>query len=212
MSTKNAMPSPPQDRSSQHSKISRRLQLLSICNDMTETPQQYTTRIVTHVQGKEPLKVQAATASKIARLLKGVPASRLRKRPAPGKWSVAEIVIHLADAEIAGSFRYRFILGAPGSPIIAFDQDAWVKELHYDKRDVRTALEQFRALREANLNLLKTLTPEQLQHYGMHSERGKETIEHIARMFAGHDLNHLAQIEAILSAPKARSAASGKGR
>ncbi len=173
---------------------------------MSETPQQYTARIVGHVQGKEPLKIQAATASKLARLLKGLSPARLRKRPASGKWSIAEIVIHLADAEIAGSFRYRFILGAPGSQVIAFDQDVWAKELHYDKRDVRGALEQFRALREANLSLLKTLTPEQWQLYGMHSERGKETIEHIARMFAGHDLNHLAQIEAILAQPKARAA------
>jgi hypothetical protein len=53
-------------------------------------------------------------------------------------------------------------------------------------------------LREGNLALLRSLDPEQWQHYGMHSERGRETIEHIARMFAGHDLNHLQQIEKIL--------------
>jgi len=73
--------------------------------------------------------------------------------------------------------------------------------LHYDKRDARNALEQFRVLRETNLAMLKTLTPEQWKHFGIHSERGEETIEHMVRMFAGHDLNHIAQIEGIL-APK----------
>ena len=84
----------------------------------------------------------------------------------------------------------------------AFDQDAWVASLHYDKRDPRKALEQFRVLRETNLAMLKTLTPEQWKHHGLHSERGVETIEHIVRMFAGHDLNHIAQIERILAAKK----------
>jgi hypothetical protein len=165
---------------------------------MTETAQQYIQRITGHVEGKKPLAVQAATAKKLQRLIKGVPATRLRKRPAPDKWSVNEILAHLADTEIVGSFRMRFILGAPGTAIAGFDQDAWVKSLHYEKRDARESLEQFRALREANLALLKTLTPEQWKHYGMHSERGQETIKHIVRMFAGHDINHLQQIERIL--------------
>ena len=69
---------------------------------------------------------------------------------------------------------------------------------HYAKRDPRKSLELFRALREGNLVLLKSLTPDQWKHYGMHAERGQETIEHMVRMFAGHDLNHLKQIEGIL--------------
>lgn len=165
---------------------------------MKETPQQYTQRIVSYMAGKEPMAVQAATAKKIERLIKSVSSARLRKRPAKEKWSVSEILAHLADAEIVGSFRMRFILGAPGAPIIAFDQDSWVTSGHYDKRDAHKSLEQFRMLRQTNLALLKALTPEQWKHYGLHSERGQESIEHIVRMFAGHDLNHLQQIEQIL--------------
>jgi hypothetical protein len=166
---------------------------------MKETPQQYTQRIVGNVEGKEPLAVQAATAKKIERLIKGVSTAKLRKRPAPDKWSVNEILAHLAEAEIAGSFRMRLILGSPGTPIAAFDQDAWVLSGHYAKRDPRKSLEQFRALRQVNLELLKSLTPEQWKHHGLHAERGRETIEHIVRMFAGHDLNHLRQIEEIVA-------------
>ncbi|HET7184876.1 MAG TPA: DinB family protein [Terriglobales bacterium] len=169
---------------------------------MNETPQQYTARIVGNVEGKDPLTVQATTPRKLARLIKGISVPRLRKRPAPGKWSVAEIVAHLADAEIVGGFRIRMILGAPGTPIVAFDQDSWVTSGHYDKRNPRQCVEQFRILRETNLALLKTLTPDQWQQYGIHSERGKETVEHIVRMFAGHDLNHLQQIERILANSK----------
>ncbi len=165
---------------------------------MKETPQQYTQRILGSMEGKQPLAVQAATAKKLARLIKGVPASKLRKRPAPDKWSVAEILAHLADAEIVGGFRMRFILGAPGAPVVAFDQDSWVVSGHYNKRDPRKSIELFRTVREANLAMLKSLAPEQWKHYGIHSERGQESIEHIVRMFAGHDINHMRQMEAIL--------------
>ena len=150
----------------------------------------------------DPLKLQAAAPGKLAKLLKGVSAVRSRKRPAPGKWSILEIVSHLADAELVGGYRIRAILGAPGAEIIGFDQDVWVTALHYNKRYMRKALEQYRGLREANLALLKTLTPDQWKHHGMHNERGAETIEMIVRMFAGHDLNHFQQIERILSAKK----------
>jgi hypothetical protein len=165
---------------------------------MKETVPQYIQRVTGYVEGKQPLAVQAATAKKLERLIKGVPSSKLRKRPAPDKWSVSEILAHLADAEIVGGFRMRLILGAPGTPIAAFDQDAWVTSGHYEKRDPRQSLEQFRVLRAGNLAMLKSLAPEQWKHYGMHSERGQETIEHIVRMFAGHDLNHLQQVEGLL--------------
>ena len=165
---------------------------------MKETPQQYTQRVVGYMEGKKTLAVQAATPKKLERLIKGVSTAKLRKRPAPDKWSVGEILAHLADAELVGGFRMRLILGAPGTPITAFDQDSWVISGHYAKRDPRKSLEQFRAVREANLILLKSLTPEQWKHHGVHAERGVETIEHIARMFAGHDVNHTRQIEEIL--------------
>ena len=165
---------------------------------MTETAEQYIRRITALVEGKRPLVVQAATARKLARMMRGVSPSRLRKRPSAAKWSAIEIVAHLSDSEIVTAFRIRVILGAPGSPIAAYDQDAWAASGHYQQRDSRTSVDQFRVVREANLGLLKSLTAEQWQQYGMHSERGRETIEQIARMTAGHDLNHLNQIERIL--------------
>jgi len=168
---------------------------------MKETPQEYIQRMLSNLAGQDAVKVQAATANKLERLVKSAPASKLRKRPAPDQWSVVEILAHLADAEIVVGWRLRSILGAPGTTIQAFDQDAWVTAGHYAKRDPRKCLQEFRGIREMNLRLLKSLAPEQWKHHGMHSERGQEPIEHIVRLMAGHDLNHLRQIERIL-APK----------
>ena len=169
---------------------------------MNETPQQYIQRLTGYVEGKQPLAVQAATAKKLERLIDGVPTGKLRRRPAPDKWSASEIVAHLGDAEIVIGFRMRLILGAPGTPIAAFDQDAWAASGHYEKRDPRQSLEQFRVVREANLALLKSLTPEQWKQHGMHAERGRESIEDIVRLTAGHDINHLQQIERSVSGPR----------
>jgi hypothetical protein len=171
---------------------------------MTETPQQYTARIIGQLTDQEPLKIQAATPKKIERLVGGASPAKLRKRPAPDKWSVAEILAHLADVEIVVGWRVRSILGSPGTPIQAFDQDAWVMAGHYAERNPKRCLAQLVAVRDANLALYKSLTPEQWKHYGIHSERGQESVEHIVRMIAGHDLNHLQQIERIL-APKKKT-------
>lgn len=169
---------------------------------MKETPQEYIKRILANLEGQDPLKVQAGTARKIERMIKGVPASKLRKRPAPEKWSAGEILAHLADTEIVVGWRLRQILGAPGTPIQAFDQDSWAAAGRYQKRDPRKCAEQFRVVREANLALLKSLAPEQWKHHGMHAERGVETIEHIVGMMAGHDINHVKQVERIVGTKK----------
>jgi hypothetical protein len=169
---------------------------------MSETPQEYTQRMLKQSEGKDPLKVEAGTAKKLERLIEGVPAAKLRKRPAPGKWSVVEILAHLAESELVRGWRMRQILGAPGTAIQAFDQDSWAVAGHYEKRDARKSLELFRVLREANLALLKSLTKEQWKHHGIHAERGEESIEHMVRMNAGHDINHLAQVERLLARKK----------
>ncbi|HZQ68125.1 MAG TPA: DinB family protein [Terriglobales bacterium] len=166
---------------------------------MQETAQQYIQRITGYVQGKEPLKIQQGTAKKLQQLTKGVDRKKLTKRPAPDRWSVAEILAHLADAELVGGWRLRAVLGNNGTPLQPFDQDVWAKTFDYAKRDPRTSIEVFRVLRENNLAMLKALPQELWDNYGMHAERGKETVAHIVKMFAGHDLNHLQQIEEILT-------------
>ena len=70
--------------------------------------------------------------------------------------------------------------------------------MDYQRIDARVSLEVFRVLRENNLRMLNSLPRDLWENYGIHSERGKETIAQIVRMYAGHDLNHVAQVEKIV--------------
>jgi hypothetical protein len=170
---------------------------------MQETAQQYIERILGYVEGQDAVKVQRQTAGKLKKALKGLTPKQLKWRPEPAKWSIAEIVAHLADAEIVASWRMRSVIGENGITIQPFDQDAWAAVFSYQDRDARRSLETFRVLRESNLEMLKEISPETWKNYGMHLERGKESIAHLARMFAGHDTNHLLQVERIVKQMKA---------
>jgi hypothetical protein len=100
----------------------------------------------------------------------------------------------------------RLILGQNGATIQAFDQDVWASAFNYARRDPKASLQTFTVLRESNLALLKTVPKALWENHGMHQERGKETIAHIVRMFAGHDLNHIRQVEQIASQSRKRPA------
>ncbi|HEY3929027.1 MAG TPA: DinB family protein [Candidatus Koribacter sp.] len=162
---------------------------------MAETTQAYVQRIIGTLGSVDPLEVLAQTPGKLDKALEHFSPEEWRKRPAPEKWSPAEIVIHLSEVEMMVGVRVRLVLGQNGIAIQGFDQDAWATR--YGKADLDVALVAFRALRAANLALYRSLTEEQWEHYGMHSERGKETARKIVQLCAGHDLNHLAQIEAM---------------
>jgi uncharacterized damage-inducible protein DinB len=172
---------------------------------MQETPQQYTQRILAHSQGKNPLRLQQATPKKLATLTKRLNKKQLTKRPAPDRWSIAEILAHLADAELVIGYRLRLILASNGTAIQAFDQDAWAETFNYSRRDPKTSLETFRTLRENNLRLLGSVPRRLWENYGQHQERGKETVDHIVKLIAGHDLNHVAQVEGIVKQRRSRA-------
>ena len=164
---------------------------------MPETAQQYTQRLLSYCEGNEPLQLQRAAPRKLAALLRNKTKKQLTRRPAPGKWSVAEIVAHLADAEIAISWRLRQVLSNNAVSIQAYDQDLWATTFDYAHRDPKQSLELFQTLRNGNLTLLKAVPEKLWENYGVHQERGNESVAHIVRMVAGHDLNHLMQIEKI---------------
>ena len=166
---------------------------------MQESSQQYTQRLVSYTEDKEPMLLQRAAPKKLAALIKGKQKKRLMRRPAPGKWSIAEIMAHLADSEIVIGWRLRQILSTNGVPIQAYDQDRWASTFDYAHRDPRQSLESFRVVRESNLAILKAVPRPTWENYGVHQERGNESVGHFVRMVAGHDLNHLRQVEAILN-------------
>lgn len=164
---------------------------------MQETAEQYIHRVLGYVEGQDAIKVQRATASKLKKLTQGLTAKQLKWRPEPAKWSISEIIAHLADTEIVCSWRMRSVIGENGITIQPFDQDRWASVFKYQDRDARQSLELFRVLRENNLEMLGEIPREIWENYGMHLERGKESIAHLARMFAGHDTNHVLQVERI---------------
>lgn len=149
---------------------------------------------------RDPLEVLAETPAAIRALTDGISPDKLRIPEAPGKWSVIHVVMHLADSEIVGAFRFRMVLAHDRPPIPGYDQDLWASRLKYPDADLAAALDQFAGLRNANVRLLQATTPAERERFGIHSERGEESIARMIRIYAGHDLVHLRQISRILRA------------
>ncbi|HXB74175.1 MAG TPA: DinB family protein [Candidatus Acidoferrales bacterium] len=164
----------------------------------TETADQYKARLDAYIVDQEPIAMQREAPRTLACLIEGAPDEMLGRRPAPGKWSVRAILAHLAEDELVSSWRYRQMIEHSGATLPSFDPDEWARLGDYDSWTPREALEMFRLLREANLRLFVRLTPEEWQRYGMHAERGRITVEDLARHMAGHDMNHINQVRRSL--------------
>jgi hypothetical protein len=164
---------------------------------MPDSPQ-YLERIRSLSDSTDFLAAQREALRLLADLIRDASESQLSRQPAPGKWSVSEILAHLAEDEITSYWRYRQMIENPGVELSSFDQDLWSRLGNYASRKPAESLQLFRLLREANLAMLALLTPEEWLRYGVHAERGKITVEDLARHMAGHDLNHIQQIRKIL--------------
>ena len=144
---------------------------------------------------REPLEALADTADRIRRLVESWSGETFEKSYAPGKWSARQILVHLAQTELALSTRARFALTQPGYAAQAFSQDDWMP---VDAgSSARTALGAYTALRELNLEMWKRLTPEQLERAFTHPEYGDLTVGWIMSQMAGHDIHHFKQLQAI---------------
>lgn len=142
--------------------------------------------------------VLAATPGLLHQALCALAPEQIEAPIAPGKWSPREIVAHLADCELAHSFRLRQTLAAPtGSPAFLqpFDQDAWAQR--YAEYDAPAALELFRTTRGWNLKLIGALSQADLERPAHHPERGDLTVQTLLETMAGHDLNHLVQLQRL---------------
>ena len=163
-----------------------------------ETHSQYKARILGLVEGKDPVAVQRSTAQQLADLVDGIPSAQLGERATPEKWSVTMILAHFAEAEVCSTWRYRQMIEHDGTPLPGYDQAIWEALGDYGSRSPQESLQLFRLLRQGNLQMFDRLTAEQWQRHGIHAERGRMSVRDLAVQIAGHDLNHLAQIRAIL--------------
>jgi hypothetical protein len=150
------------------------------------------------MQEKDPIAMQREAPAVLAALIDGVPNEILSGSPAPGKWSVRAILAHMAEDELASSWRYRQMIEHDGAALPGFDQDLWARLGDYEAWTAAEGLAMFRLLREANLRLFSRLTAEEWQRSGTHAERGRITVESLARHMAGHDANHIAQVRRML--------------
>jgi uncharacterized damage-inducible protein DinB len=142
-------------------------------------------------------QVIASTPLRLREFLDSLGEARANQPPAPGKWSVREILCHLADCEVVFAFRLRQTLAEPHHVIQPFDQDLWAR--NYAAYDAPSALAVFTAVRDFNCKLLASLPPEAFATPVTHPERGTMTFQSIVETMGGHDLNHIAQIEKIIA-------------
>ena len=150
-----------------------------------------------YLEGQDPVVVVAETPGRLRKLLAHLPAEQINATPAPGKWSLREIMAHLADCEIAWSYRLRQVLSQPGLPLQAFDQDQWAER--YAAYDFVSAQAMFEALRSWNLLLLSTVTEEDKAKATEHPKFGRFTFGSLVGTIAGHDLHHLHLLERLLA-------------
>ncbi len=155
----------------------------------------YTSRILGLLGDKPFFGILESTPAKLQQHLERLGPQGLKKPYAPGKWTAGHILCHLADVELAVGFRSRQAVVEPNHRIQPFDQDQWAR--NYAKQDVAAAVKACIASRAWNLSFWRTLGPEDFVRVAFHPERGDESVETILKMLAGHDLNHMAQLEQI---------------
>jgi hypothetical protein len=146
---------------------------------------------------RDPFAVQEEQLSVLEKEIAGLDDAVLRRPEKPGKWSILQVLQHLADSELVLRYRMRLVLAQPGAEILGYDQDLWANGLHYNEADLADTLGLLRVLRKANLKMLRALSDEQMERYGLHSERGPESVRKMMQMAAGHDLLHRNQIRRI---------------
>lgn len=130
----------------------------------------------------------------------GLSEEQMRFRPAPGKWSIHEIIVHVADSEIVGIHRLKKVLAEDQPLLTAFDQDAWAAQLSYHELDAGQYLLLFKLLRESFLPVLSRLTEDDWQRVGIHSEAGPMTFGQLLQKYVDHIRDHLRQIERVKAA------------
>ena len=157
--------------------------------------QSYRERLLGLLGERNPIEALPLSARRIEEVVRGLGSAGLAKSYAPGKWTGAQIVAHLADAEVGIGFRTRQAQAEDNHTVQPFDQEVWARR--YVDVDHEVALRSFLALRDWNLSLFRTLGASDLERPVFHPERGAETVAVMIRMLAGHDLNHLAQLERI---------------
>ena len=155
----------------------------------------YLERMIAHLGGRDPMEALVDSASRVEAVVRRLGPAGLRRAYGPGKWTGAQVLSHLTDSELTIGFRVRQILTQQPHRIQEYDEAAWASL--YPDIDVEAALAAFLAMRKWNLQLFRSLGPQQLARVSFHPSRGEETLAVLLRAFAGHTFNHLGQLESL---------------
>jgi hypothetical protein len=169
------------------------------------TPERYLAALGEH----DPIESLRKAPKRLRKVLKGLSKKQLTRRSVEGKWSIKEVLAHLADGEVVLGARMRMVASMERPVLVGYDQDAFVRELRYDDVEPEQLLENFAAVRAINVAMLERLPDEVLARVGVHSERGDESLATMVFMYAGHDRLHEEQIERLKTESKAESKARG---
>jgi hypothetical protein len=157
-------------------------------------------RYLDAVAGRDPLELSSKAHKRLRHLIQGLSTKELEWQPAPGKWSIRQVLAHLADGEVVNGARLRFVAAMDRPPLTGYDQDAFVANLCVDALSAEEWLDAFRNMRALNLALLSRLPKEAFAKVGVHSERGEESLGHMVFLYAGHDIVHERQIAELVQA------------
>ncbi|MGI4850347.1 MAG: DinB family protein [Janthinobacterium lividum] len=149
------------------------------------------------LEGQDPADVLRATPARLGRVLGAMAPEQIEYKPAPNKWSIREILCHMADCEVAWAWRLRSIHGSDNPTMQPFEQDAWAKAYDGPGYTVDAARTTWMTLRRWNLNLIETLSEEQKRRPAHHPELGDITLWTVVEIAAGHDVHHLDQLERV---------------
>lgn len=160
----------------------------------------YVEAVLALVGDRDPIRILEELPVALTELAGSMSEVQLRASEAPGKWSAAELLAHLADSELVWAYRLRTVLAEADPVVTGFDQDRWAEKLGYRDRAPEVSLKEITFLRRMNLRLVRSLTEDDLERSGRHGERGRESVRHMIRLYAGHDLVHRRQFARIRAA------------
>lgn len=160
---------------------------------------EYVKAMIGMVGDRNPIAMLGGAVARLREEIARIPQGKLTLPEAEGKWSITEVVRHLAETEMVYGYRIRMVLSHDTPEIQGFDQDKWASLVSYDGATIDDYLSMLEILREMNLKVYRCLREEQLHRFGVHSERGPESVGRQIKLCAAHDEVHLKQILRIAS-------------
>lgn len=131
--------------------------------------------------------------------LNEMPEEMRQFKPSPEKWSVHEIIIHMADSEVNSYSRARKFIAEPDSTVMAYDQDALAIKSKYHEQSIPDALELFKYLRKMTYNVIKNLPEETWANTVYHPENGIMTFNDWLKTYENHVTVHVNQMKRNLN-------------